>query len=346
MSRLPPPASSTRAAAGSCAPAGTLAGGLHATFCAHFVQLFESVPVGVVVLDLSDRVVRANPAFCRMFGYGAETVVGASILDLIVPDFLRAEARSQARSALHQAGEAVETVRHHRDGSPIEVSMRRVVLRDGDEPVGELAIYEDLTERKRSETQRHEWLVGEWREHGSVADDRRWDRIVATARALLAGDGGAETRLGRLARLLVSEVADSCLVYLRDPTGAVRRVEVALADPEQESLLREQLQHYPPELDRLVPPVARALRSGESQLLPEVSIGALKAVPGDRGHVSVALLLGLTSLLVVPLVVDGRVAGAISLATAESGRRYHADDLFHAEEIARLAAEVLGPRLG
>jgi signal transduction histidine kinase/ActR/RegA family two-component response regulator len=48
--------------------------------------------------------------------------------------------------------------------------------------------------------------------------------------------------------------------------------------------------------------------------------------------------LGLKSALIVPLVASGRVLGAISLVTAESGRRYTQSDLPFAEDLAHRAA--------
>jgi len=48
--------------------------------------------------------------------------------------------------------------------------------------------------------------------------------------------------------------------------------------------------------------------------------------------------LGLKSYVVVPLVARGRTLGAITLVSAESGRRYGTDELALAEELARRAA--------
>src|SRR5207247_11286271 len=48
--------------------------------------------------------------------------------------------------------------------------------------------------------------------------------------------------------------------------------------------------------------------------------------------------LGLRSYLCVPLTVGGRVLGALTLAAAQSGRRYTDDDLRFAEDIASRAA--------
>jgi GAF domain-containing protein len=48
--------------------------------------------------------------------------------------------------------------------------------------------------------------------------------------------------------------------------------------------------------------------------------------------------LGLRSYIVVPMVARARMHGAITLVSAESGRRYGETDLGLAEELARRAA--------
>jgi len=309
--------------------------------CPVFAQLFETVPVGVAMVDRSDRVVMANSAFCRLFGYDAAELAGSPLDELTVPDFLVQEASSLARSALHRAA-AAETLRRRHDGSLVEVAVQRTPLIVAGRAVGQLVVFQDITERKRSESERHEWLA----RARSTAETAGLEpegnaHVLAAARAVLEAEHalhGPDGGFARLARLLVPELADSCIVYLREGENRVRRVAVAFADASQEELLREQLSHYPPDLDHLIPPVARVLETGQAELIPEVSISALKAVPGDREHVSVALLVGLTSLLIVPLSLGGRVIGAISLAIADSDRRFRAEDLLVLEEIARCAA--------
>src|SRR5262249_50473618 len=55
---------------------------------------------------------------------------------------------------------------------------------------------------------------------------------------------------------------------------------------------------------------------------------------------------GVTSTIVAPLVLHGRVLGTLRLAMAESGRRYTDEDLSLAKEIAHHAALVIeGARL-
>jgi PAS domain S-box-containing protein len=309
-------------------------------------QLFESVPAAIVFLDVYERVADANPEFCRIFGYAVDEMIGRPINDLVVPDQLVGEAVALNRRVLRGERVSLDTVRSRQDGSYVNVAVLGIPIELDGRVVGAYGIYRDITFQKQIEAERDELLAEVRRMHAGVhaSDDRR-QAILRDVIALLSTPAPAEMLLKRLARAVVPELADSCIVYLRNPDGSVRRLEVAFAEAAQEELLRKQLHHYPPDLSRLIPPVARTLETGEPQLMSEVSIGALKAIPGDAEHVSIALLVGLSSLLVVPLQDGDRVLGALSFGIADSGRRYHPDDLAVAEEIARHASRLLADRL-
>jgi GAF domain-containing protein len=80
------------------------------------------------------------------------------------------------------------------------------------------------------------------------------------------------------------------------------------------------------------------LRTGQPELVPEISESLLDEAVHDTRHREIMRELGLKSYLVVPLVARGRTLGAITLVAAESGRRYGTAQLELAEELARRAA--------
>jgi GAF domain-containing protein len=80
------------------------------------------------------------------------------------------------------------------------------------------------------------------------------------------------------------------------------------------------------------------LRTGEPEFYPEVTDEALVAAARDAEHLRIMREMGFTSVMILPLAARGRTLGALTLVTAESGRRYEAGDLAVAEDLARRAA--------
>lgn len=112
--------------------------------------LFESAPEGVVILDEARRVARINGEFTRVFGYTPDEAHGRRLSDLIVPREMRREAIEIGDGIDHGERVLIETVRRHRDGQLIDVSVLATPI-DVNGPAGAFAIYRDITERKRQE---------------------------------------------------------------------------------------------------------------------------------------------------------------------------------------------------
>jgi PAS domain S-box-containing protein len=103
-----------------------------------------------VLADRDCRIIRVNPEFTKIFGYTAEEAIGQRIQHLITPDDLQEEVES-FKYRMVQTGEvfAVETVRRHKNGTRVPVSMICVpVSSHGSGDTG-YVIYRDITETKR-----------------------------------------------------------------------------------------------------------------------------------------------------------------------------------------------------
>jgi len=164
--------------------------------------------------------------------------------------------------------------------------------------------------------------------------------LLAEASRLLASSLDYEATLERLARLLVPALADLCVVDVVGDDGEIRRVAAAHADPAKDEAARELARRFPPDR-RGHHPVARALRSGRPELAGEISADTLEAIAPDPAHRELAHAMAYASYLVVPLTARERTLGAISLVSAGSGRRYTAEDVPLAEDIARRAAVAI-----
>lgn len=112
--------------------------------------LFQVAPEGVVILGPQDRIVRVNQEFTRLFGYGFAETAGRAIDDLIVPPELKGESVELHSSLLRGQCVLTETVRLHKDGHLIDVSVLATPI-EADGLVGTVAIYRNITEKKAQE---------------------------------------------------------------------------------------------------------------------------------------------------------------------------------------------------
>jgi PAS domain S-box-containing protein len=168
-------------------------------------------------------------------------------------------------------------------------------------------------------------------------DAERRASFLAEATTLLSSSLNYEKTLEAVALSAVPQVADWCGVDIVGDGGEVRRLAVAHVDPAKAEWARELGERYPyePEAPRGVPAV---LRTGRSELYEEIPDALLVAAAKDEEHLRILRGLGFSAVMIVPLAAHGRTFGAITFVTAESGRRYGAEDLAFAEDLARRAS--------
>jgi PAS domain S-box-containing protein len=182
-----------------------------------------------------------------------------------------------------------------------------------------ITIIEDVTEQKRSELQ---------------------STFLAEASAELATSLDYEQTLRKVARLAVPDMFDWCAVDLLDEEGDRRTVAVAHVDPDRLKLA-EALRDYMP--DRLDPRegLGRVLRTGESELYPEITEEMLAQAAADDRHLELLRTVGFRSALIVPMRLGERILGALTLVSAESVRVLDQTDMKLAEELAARAAVAI-----
>jgi signal transduction histidine kinase/CheY-like chemotaxis protein len=164
--------------------------------------------------------------------------------------------------------------------------------------------------------------------------------LLAEASRLLASSLDYETTLQRLARLLVPTLGDLCVIDVTGDDGEIRRLAAAHADPAKDDAAQELGRRFPPDRHGHHP-VARALRTGRPELASDISADLLESIAPDPAHRDLAHAMAYTSYLVVPIIARERTFGAISLVSAGSGRRYTAEEVPLAEDIARRAAAAI-----
>jgi signal transduction histidine kinase len=161
--------------------------------------------------------------------------------------------------------------------------------------------------------------------------------FLAEASTLLAASLDYRETLQAVAQLAVPHLADWCVVDLADETGMLTRLATAHVDPEQAEVSRELERRWPAQPGDPAGPYS-VMRTGASELAPELPDAILVATAKDDEHLRVLRGLGTSSYMCVPLRGRDRLLGTITFITSQSGRRYDEKDLALAEELARRAA--------
>ena len=167
----------------------------------------------------------------------------------------------------------------------------------------------------------------------------RRSAFLAEAGSVLASSLDFEPTLQTLARLVVPFLADWCSVDVMEEDGSVRRIALVHENPAKADIARPAAV-YPPDPEGRHPRT-RVLRTGHPVLIEEVTEEGLAQIGIDDEHRRTLQALGYRSAMIIALAARGRILGALTLATAESGRRYGQVDLEFAEALARPAGLAL-----
>ncbi len=170
-----------------------------------------------------------------------------------------------------------------------------------------VSVVEDLTEVKRAELAQ---------------------RLLAEAGQELSSSLDYEQTLQRVARLMVPGLADWCGVVMRGEGDVLRQVAMAHVDPYKVALARE-----------FATGAARLIRPSQAQLVAQVTDELLADAGLSAQELAFVRALAIRSVIVVPLAIAGQPPmGALTLAMADSGRRFSDGDLALAAELGLRAA--------
>ena len=301
--------------------------------------LFESAPIGLAYFDRDLRFVRVNDALAEINGVPAEDHLGRTVPE-VLPDVDPAIV-DQFRHVI-ETGEPITGFEVHGQ-TPAQPGVERIWLegfypvRGGDgEILGLGAVVLDITDRKRAAAEREHALTAEREARAAAEAAATRARFLAEASVLLDRSLDYDETLQAIAALAVPDIADWCTVDALEH-GELRNVVVRHLDPEKTAFGERLLGtfHYPPDAPNGPPAV---VRSGHSELLPEITDEMLVANARNEEHLEMLRELGMRSVMVVPMISRGRMLGTITFVAAESGRRFADDDVLLAEDLARRAA--------
>jgi PAS domain S-box-containing protein len=271
-----------------------------------YAAIVASSDDAIVGKDLKGIVTSWNPAAEQIFGFTAEEMIGQSIMKIIPPDLQDQESLILATIARGDRIKHFETVRRHKGGGLVEVSLTVSPVRDETGAVvGAAKIARDITERKKTERalQTTERLATVGRLAATVAHEinnplEAVINLIYLAKHSASQEdsrcylGMAEEELER-----VSQIARQTLGFYRENKAAVRfRLGEIVTS--------------------LVSVFASRMRSKGIELAPEISSDLeLYAVPGEIRQV----VANLVSNSIDALEGGGKVRIRVSAATQPAG---------------------------
>jgi two-component system cell cycle sensor histidine kinase/response regulator CckA len=275
--------------------------------------IFENAVEGIFQTTPEGRFLAANPAMARILGYRSADELVARRTDIAVEGYAQPERREAFKRLMERDGrvQRFESEARRKDGSTTWVSETAREVRDAD---GRLLYYEgileDIDARKRAE-----------------------ERI-----ALLAQRFAKATDLASVYRALLDFVRETVpcngiFVSLYDAERQQRHCVYAWSEG-----IEEDVSELPP-LPMTESPHSRATRSGEVVIEDDFQ-AAVRGMPGvDLGEAVDPRVP--QSCIVVPMVVMGRVIGAMEIQSVERAayKPQHVMALRMAAPLAGMATE-------
>jgi PAS domain S-box-containing protein len=121
----------------------------------HLAAVVESSDDGIISKDLNGFVTSWNPAAEHIFGYTAQEAIGRNILFLIPPELHGDEPIILGKIRAGERIEHFETIRLHKNGTRLDVSLTVSPILDGGKIVGASKIVRDVTRQRKMEAALH-----------------------------------------------------------------------------------------------------------------------------------------------------------------------------------------------
>ncbi len=282
--------------------------------------LFRQAPVGLCVFDTVGRISRVNRRMAEVSGQPPGAHRGRNLTELVANG---GDVLTELVHHVLRTGEPViDTQVVGVDGRLWLASMFR--LEHAGHPVGAGCVVHEVTGQRRAELARR-------------AAARRL-AFLAEAGTSLSESLDPDVVVATFCRLLVAGFGDHAVVDVRDDGGAFRRRAAVHADgiAIDARAVRPQGRSasYAPEH-----PIRRAVDTAEVQFCLDIAAEPDFFPPGNDTRFMSDL--SVTSAVIVPLVVAGRVIGVLTVMHSISRRHHTLDDVDVIRDLAGRAASAM-----
>ncbi len=306
----------------------------------------DATDEGLLVVDVAGKILKSNRRFAELWQMPAE------LLSLNDDEALLNYAQNQLLHPEHFIPKvhevyanrdiAISDILEFRDGRVVARSSRPYRLRD--QTAGIVWSFRDITAQSRAEVARNEAFLQEIRARNEAETERRRAERISEASRLLAESLDLETTIRTIQEIVVPRIGDWSAIGVREGETGMRLLGFRVEPPMAEIADRIQnLTILDPNAPEGIP---RVIRTGKAVLYPTVTEDDLKSengswpIIGTRDPETLAAVrkTGLCSFMIVPLLVRGKVIGAMSIGSTQAARKYGPAELLLAEEIGRRSA--------
>lgn len=267
----------------------------------------------IIEKNLNGTILNWNKAAAKIYGYKRAEIIGKNIQVMIPEDkkdeFLRLLTAVENGKSIS----GFETARLKKDGTRMDVSLTMVPIKDRGRITSVLVISRNISDRKLSEEK---------------------DRLFVEIGKKLYSSLDYKTTLHHIANLVVSYLAEWCVIDLLDSSGKIERVIIVNTDPKKAVWARRLIDRFP----KLLAPKlnTKVIKKGETIFYPNVTGSLLKKRVKNNLVVRILKKLKLGAVITVPIVFRKKIMGQIILVSGK-GKIYAQKDLLLAEELGRKA---------
>ncbi len=261
-----------------------------------------------------------NPASEKLYGYTAAEIIGKSILT-IYPKGQKQEFLEIMRKI--RSGERIDhyqTTRVRKDGKKIHVSVSISPVKNQEGVIVNVStIARDITKQKQVE-EKLKFLTAVTKE--------------------LATSVHSRVTLNKVLSVIVPFLADYCRIAIVNHKQTVKEIIVVHKDPKKLTLVKNLNKKYKNFRETSMG-IRGLLRTGKPQLLTTLNKKILEKYPVPDDIQKVVKKLNLKSYMGIPLIVRGKIIGAMTFSSISEDRLYTNEDLELAQEIGRQIALMI-----
>ncbi len=160
---------------------------------------------------------------------------------------------------------------------------------------------------------------------------------LSEASKILSSSLDYKTTLTTVAKLGVPAIADWCTVEMANEKGGIDLLAIAHSNPKKVKWARKYRKRTPPDMSAKTGSV-NVIRTGKSEFYPKITEEILKSAMKEEDIWIIRKMGGLSSAMIVPLIIKKKTVGAITYISSDANRLYAKADLAMAEEVANRAA--------